>query len=62
MVIPFEFKSAGMGVHARFDEMALKVHAGKMNKDQVLLEVSDIMLSWVGCHQAYRLDIDLPSI
>jgi hypothetical protein len=54
--LPLEFKSTGMGVHGRFDEMALKVHSGQMNKDQVLQEVSDIMLTCVGCHQAYRLD------
>ncbi len=54
--LPLEFKSTGMGVHGRFDEMALKVHSGKMNKDEVLKEVSDIMLTCVGCHQAYRLD------
>lgn len=54
--LPLDFKSTGMGVHGRFDEMALKVHSGAMNKDQVLKEVSDIMLTCVGCHQAYRLD------
>lgn len=54
--LPLEFKSTGMGVHGRFDEMALKVHSGQMNKDQVLQEVSDILLTCVGCHQAYRLD------
>lgn len=54
--LPLDFKSTGMGVHKRFDEMSLKVHSGKMNKDQVLQEVSDIMLTCVGCHQAYRLD------
>lgn len=54
--LPLEFKSTGMGVHGRFDEMALKLHSGKMDKDQVLQEVSDIMLTCVGCHQAYRLD------
>lgn len=53
--LPLEFKSMGMGVHRRFDEMATKVHNG-MGKDEVLKEVSDIMLSCVGCHQAYRLD------
>lgn len=54
--LPLDFKSTGMGVHGRFDEMALKVQSGKMNKDNVLKEVSDIMLTCVGCHQAYRLD------
>lgn len=53
--LPLEFKSTGMGVHRRFDEMATKVHSG-MGKDEVLKEVSDIMLTCVGCHQAYRLD------
>lgn len=53
--LPLEFKSTGMGVHGRFDELALKVHSG-MGKDEVLKEVSDIMLTCVGCHQAYRLD------
>jgi hypothetical protein len=54
--LPLEFKSTGMGVHRRFDEMAFKIQSGKMNKDQVLQEVSDIMLTCVGCHQAYHLD------
>ncbi len=54
--LPLDFKSTGMSVHGRFDEMSAKVRARKMNKDQVLLEVTDIMRTCVGCHQAYRLD------
>ncbi len=54
--LPLDFKSIGMGVHKRFDEMALNVHAGKINKDEVLKEVSDIIRTCVSCHQAYRLD------
>ncbi len=53
--LPLDFKSTGMSVHGRFDELSLKVHGG-MGKDEVLKEVSDIMLTCVGCHQAYRLD------
>lgn len=54
--LPLEFKSIGMSVHERFDEIAQNIHSGKMNKEQVLHEVSDIMLTCVGCHEAYRLD------
>ena len=53
--LPMDFKAVGMEVHRRFDELALKVHSGA-GKDEILKEVSDIMLSCVGCHQAYRLD------
>lgn len=53
--LPLDFKSTGMSVHARFDELASKVHSG-MGKDEVVKEVSDILLTCVGCHQAYRLD------
>jgi len=53
--LPLEFKSTGMSVHGRFDELSIKVHGG-LGKDEVLKEVSDIMLTCVGCHQAYRLD------
>ncbi len=53
--LPLDFKSTGMGVHKRFDDLALKVHKGA-SKDEVIREVSDIMLTCVGCHQAYRLD------
>jgi methyl coenzyme M reductase subunit C-like uncharacterized protein (methanogenesis marker protein 7) len=53
--LPLEFKSTGMEVHKRFDDLADKVHSGS-GKDEVLKEVSDIMLSCVGCHQAFRLD------
>lgn len=53
--LPMDFKSTGMGVHGRFDELAQKVHSG-IGKEEVLKEVSDIMLTCVGCHQAYRLD------
>ena len=53
--LPLEFKSTGMGVHRSFDELSLKVHSG-MSKDKILREVSDIMRTCVGCHQAYRLD------
>lgn len=52
--LPLEFKQTGMGVHKRFDELALKVHQGA-NKDEVLTEVTDIMRTCVGCHEAYRL-------
>jgi len=54
--LPLGFKSIGMGVHKRFDEMAISVHTGKVNKDEVLKEVSDIINTCVACHQAYRLD------
>ena len=53
--LPLDFKSMGMGVHRSFDELADKVHSG-MEKDQILREVSGIMHTCVGCHQAYRLD------
>ena len=53
--LPLEFKSTGMGLHVRFDELALKVQSG-MGKEEVLKEISDVMLTCVGCHQAYRLD------
>lgn len=53
--LPFDFKSTGMGVHGRFDELASKVHNGA-GKEEVLTEVTDIMRTCVGCHQAYRLD------
>jgi hypothetical protein len=53
--LPLDFKSTGMGVHKRFDDLADKVHSG-LGKDEVLREVSDIMLTCVGCHQAFRLD------
>lgn len=53
--LPLDFKSTGMGVHKRFDELALKVDSG-ITKEEVLKEVSDIMLTCVGCHEAYRLD------
>lgn len=53
--LPFEFKHTGMSLHKRFDELATKVHSG-MGKEKVLREVSDIMVTCVGCHQAYRLD------
>lgn len=53
--LPLDFKSTGMGVHKRFDDLALKVHTGA-SKDEVIKEVSDIMLTCVGCHQAFRLD------
>lgn len=53
--LPLEFKSTGMGVHQRFDELAARVHGG-LPKEKVLEEVSDIMRTCVGCHEAYRLD------
>lgn len=53
--LPIDFKSTGMGVHKRFDEIALKVHGG-IKKDEVLKEVSDVLRTCVGCHEAYRLE------
>lgn len=53
--LPLEFKSTGMGVHERFDELAARVRGG-LPKEKVIVEVSDIMRTCVGCHEAYRLD------
>ena len=47
--LPLDFKSTGMSVHGRIDELSLKVHGG-MGKDEVLKEDSEIMLTCVGCH------------
>lgn len=54
--LPLEFKSTGMGLHRRFDDLSYKVQSGQMEKNQILQEVSDIMRTCVGCHEAYRLD------
>lgn len=53
--LPLDFKSTGMSVHRRFDNIALNVKSG-MKKEEVLKEVSDILLTCVGCHQAYKLE------
>ena len=53
--LPLDFKSTGMSVHARFDELALRTRNG-LGREAVLKEVSDILITCVGCHQAYRLD------
>lgn len=53
--LPLDFKSTGMSVHQRFDKIALNVKSG-MKKEEVLKEVSDILLTCVGCHQAYKLE------
>lgn len=54
--LPIDLKKIGLGVHRRFDELANRARAGA-SKDEVIKEVSDIMLTCVGCHEAYRLDV-----
>lgn len=54
--LPIDLKKIGLGVHKRFDKLAAKAHSGA-TKEEVIREVSDIMLTCVSCHEAYRLDI-----
>lgn len=54
--LPIDLKKIGLGVHRRFDKLADKAHSGA-TKEEVIREVSEIMLTCVGCHEAYRLDI-----
>jgi methyl coenzyme M reductase subunit C-like uncharacterized protein (methanogenesis marker protein 7) len=54
--LPLDLKKIGLGVHRRFDNLASKVRLGA-TKDQVIREVSDIMLTCVSCHHTYRLDV-----
>ncbi len=55
--LPLEVKTLGLGAHAAFDNLAAMA---KENNDPnvILLELSDMMLSCVACHDGYRIAIE----
>lgn len=53
--LPLSFKSVGMEVHRSFDQLAKDIESNKLNKQQVLSEVSEIMNSCIGCHDSFKL-------
>ena len=53
--LPLSFKSVGMEVHRSFDQLAKDIESKKLNKQQVLSEVSEIMNSCIGCHDSFKL-------
>ncbi|MCP4416493.1 MAG: hypothetical protein GY805_07720 [Chloroflexi bacterium] len=55
--IPAEFMQLGMSTHGKFDELA-DLAENTDDSLEVLGELSVIMQNCVGCHAAYRLDIE----
>ncbi|MEE9453560.1 MAG: hypothetical protein V3V13_04155 [Paracoccaceae bacterium] len=55
--LPLEVKTLGLGTHAAFDDLA--AHAKETdNPNDILLELSDLMLNCTTCHASYRIAIE----
>ena len=54
--LPLEFKTLGMATHAAFDDLADTARVG--SADDVLQELSVLMLNCTACHGGYRLGVE----
>jgi hypothetical protein len=53
--LPMEFKQLGFDTHTKFDQLALD--AEQMgDRDQVMVQMGQLMQNCVACHAAYRID------
>ncbi len=55
--LPLEVKTLGLGAHAAFDNLAEMANRGE-ERDVLLAELSNMMLSCVACHESYRIAIE----
>ncbi|HFC11231.1 MAG TPA: hypothetical protein ENJ56_00200 [Anaerolineae bacterium] len=55
--LPASFMQLGLSTHGRFDDLADLAETSDSSLE-VLAELSSIMQNCVGCHAAYRLDIE----
>ncbi len=56
--LPLAFKSMGLGLHRRMDELAVQVKSGKMGKKQLIKALSSAVSTCVSCHEAYRISLE----
>jgi len=55
--LPIEFKTLGLDTHRRFDQLALNAEE-LGDPSQTLNELGDLLANCVGCHAAFRIDVD----
>ena len=55
--LPMKFKKLGFDTHTRFDQLALDA-SDMGDKDTVLKQLETLMQNCVGCHAAYRIDLE----
>ena len=55
--LPLEVKTLGLGAHAAFDNLAVMAKV-TTDPNEILAELSDMMLTCVTCHQGYRIAIE----
>ncbi len=56
--LPLAFKSMGMGLHKRMDELAAMVRSKKLDRDGLLKEIAKATAVCVSCHSTYRLSLE----
>ena len=56
--LPMKFKKLGFDTHTKFDQIALDA-SDMGDKDDVLIQLSVLMQNCVGCHAAYRIDLEM---
>jgi len=55
--LPIGFKTLGLDTHRRFDQLALNAEE-LGDPGQTLQELGELMANCVGCHAAFRIDVD----
>ncbi len=55
--LPMKFKKLGFDTHTKFDQIALDA-SDMGDKDNMLIQLSVLMQNCVGCHAAYRIDLE----
>lgn len=55
--LPLEVKTLGLGAHAAFDNLAAMAKV-TTDPNEILAELSNMMLTCVTCHQGYRIAIE----
>jgi hypothetical protein len=55
--LPIGFKTLGLDTHRRFDQLALNAEE-LGDPAQTLQDLGELMANCVGCHAAFRIDVD----
>ncbi len=55
--LPLALKTMGLGLHKKMDELSEKVAKNKINKKELLQELSTSLGTCVGCHSTYRISL-----
>lgn len=55
--LPFALKTMGFGLHRKMDELSEKVAKKKIQKKELLQELSSSLRVCVGCHSTFRISL-----